>query len=67
MKDSIQNKIDRIKAISYNAPSKAVVFAATVEEHGDKKDSLSKVIRNEKEAAIFYAELKAAVTLAKSK
>jgi|GEM_PF-4474561 len=64
MKDSIQNKINSIKAIAAASQYKAV--NPTISK-SDRQDSLSKVIRNEKEAAVFYAEFEAAVLLAKAK
>lgn len=67
MKDSIQNKIDHIKAIAAASSAKAISITMVNNDRTGKTDSLSNAIRNEKEAAVFYAEMKAAVLLAKSK
>lgn len=64
MKDSIQNKINKIQEIALaSGTKKNMIDISVVELNND--DSLSKSIRNAKEAELFFSELKSAIDLAK--
>jgi hypothetical protein len=61
MKETIQNKIQQVLMLAKTPVNKSTSSARATE------DSLSKVIRNPVEAAIFIAELNAAIKAAQSK
>lgn len=64
MKDSIQNKINRIQEIALaSSTNKSIVDGNIIESNSD--NNLSKSIRNTKEAELFFSELKSAIDLAK--
>ncbi|KIQ21387.1 hypothetical protein RT99_11300 [Flavobacterium sp. MEB061] len=64
MKDSIQNKINKIQEIALaSGMKKNLMDNNIIEFHND--DNLSKSIRNAKEAELFFSELKSAIDLAK--
>lgn len=63
MKQSIQNKINRIKAASKVVAGQAVYIAKSRNERM-VRDNLSKSLRNEKDALIFQDELENAVNKA---
>ncbi|QDW19561.1 hypothetical protein [Flavobacterium sp. KBS0721] len=64
MKDSIQNKINRIQEIALaSSTKKSIVDGNIIESNSD--NNLSKSIRNTKEAELFFSELKSAIDLAK--
>lgn len=64
MKDSIQNKINRIQEIALaSSTKKSIVDVNIIESNSD--NNLSKSIRNTKEAELFFSELKSAIDLAK--
>lgn len=62
MKQTVQNRINFVKAISATKNSSVVVGRASV---GIVNDNLSKSIRNKKDAEVFQNELKNAIKLAK--
>lgn len=64
MKDSIQNKINKIQEIALSSKAKINVLDNNSIEL-NKNDNLSKSIRNVKEAELFFSELKSAIDLAK--
>ncbi|KAF2514031.1 hypothetical protein EYY60_04600 [Flavobacterium zhairuonense] len=65
MKDSIQNKINKIQEIALASASvKSIADDKDVTE-SNYSDNLTKSIRNEKEAELFFSELKLAIDLAK--
>jgi hypothetical protein len=64
MKDSIQNKINRIQEIALASGMKKNLMDSNIIEFHDD-DNLSKSIRNAKEAELFFSELKSAIDLAK--
>lgn len=64
MKDSIQNKINKIKEIALASNTKKKMMDSDVIEL-NSNDSLVKSIRNTKEAELFFSELKSAIDLAK--
>ena len=66
MKDSIQNKINRIHEIALASETKINMIDNDVNELSNS-DNLSKSIRNAKEAELFFSELKSAIDLAKKK
>jgi hypothetical protein len=64
MKDSIQNKINKIQEIALaSRAKKSMVVNNSMELKNN--DNLSKSIRNAKEAELFFSELKSAIDLAK--
>ena len=64
MKDSIQNKINKIQEIALaSGTKKNSIDNNSVESNSN--DNLSKSIRNAKEAELFFSELKSAIDLAK--
>lgn len=63
MKDSIQNKINKIKEIALASRSEKKIIDNNVITNNN--DNLSKSIRNTKEAELFFSELKLAIDLAK--
>ena len=64
MKDSIQNKINKIQEIALASKMKKEKIGTNVVELNNN-DNLSKSIRNAKEAELFFSELKSAIDLAK--
>lgn len=62
MKQTVQNRINSVKAISATNNSSVVACRMSARI---VKDNLSKSIRNEKDAEIFQNELKIAIKLAK--
>lgn len=64
MKDSIQNKINKIQEIALASNTKKKMMDSNVIEL-NSNDSLVKSIRNTKEAELFFSELKSAIDLAK--
>jgi hypothetical protein len=62
MKQTVQNRINSVKAISTTKNSSVVAGRMSARI---VKDNLSKSIRNEKDAEIFQNELKIAIKLAK--
>ncbi|MDR6760680.1 hypothetical protein J2Y38_000878 [Flavobacterium sp. 2755] len=65
MKDSIQNKINKIQEIALaSASDKNIADHRDVTE-SNYSDNLTKSIRNKKEAELFFSELKSAIDLAK--
>ena len=64
MKDSIQNKINKIQEIALASKMKKEKIGTNVVELNNN-DNLSKSIRNAKEAEFFFSELKSAIDLAK--
>ncbi len=65
MKDSIQNKINRIQEIAVASSAKKSLADGDIIELNNNNDNLSKSIRNAKEAELFFSELKSAIDLAK--
>lgn len=63
MKDSIQNKINKIQEIALASSSEKKIIDNNVIINNN--DNLSKSIRNTKEAELFFSELKLAIDLAK--
>lgn len=63
MKDSIQNKINKIQEIALASNTKKNKIDNNIELNGN--DNLSKSIRNAKEAELFFSELKSAIDLAR--
>jgi hypothetical protein len=64
MKDSIQNKINRIQEIALTSSAKKSMVDGNVIELNNN-DNLSKSIRNAKDAELFFSELRSAIDLAK--
>ncbi|OXB02752.1 hypothetical protein [Flavobacterium pectinovorum] len=64
MKDSIQNKINKIQEIALASRAKKSMMDNNIIELKNN-DNLSKSIRNAKEAELFFSELKSAIDLAK--
>ncbi|WP_343618342.1 hypothetical protein [Flavobacterium sp.] len=64
MKESIQNKINKIQEIALASASKENITGIDVIET-NSNDNLTKSIRNTKEAEIFFSELNLAIDLAK--
>ncbi|MDQ6470003.1 hypothetical protein RB619_05045 [Flavobacterium sp. LHD-80] len=65
MKDSIQNKINKIQEIALaSASEKRIVDDRHVTE-SNYSDNLTKSIRNKKEAELFFSELKSVIDQAK--
>jgi hypothetical protein len=64
MKARVQDKINSIKKL---ANSSVKANDGQRKDSYDSNDSLSQVIRNEKEASIFLAELDAAIKIAQKK
>jgi pantothenate synthetase len=62
VKEKIQNKINQIKELAIASKVKVEVKEESVHRNND---NLSKSIRNDKEAKLFYSELKSAISLAK--
>lgn len=62
MKQKIQERINQVKFLATSPAKKAT---AKVARSFHANDSLSKAIRNSKEAAIFLEELNAAIKVAK--
>ena len=62
MKQTVQNRINSVKAISATKNSSVVAGRMSARI---VKDNLSKSIRNEKDAELFQNELKIAIKLAK--
>lgn len=65
MKDSIQNKINKIQEIAIASASNKNAADNGDAVETNNNDNLTKSIRNEKEAALFFSELKSAIDLAK--
>jgi rubrerythrin len=65
MKERIQNSINKIKNMASVSNVDMAPMAPTKLQRSD--DTLSQSIRNEKEAIQFNAELKAAITLGKTR
>ncbi|GAA3723601.1 hypothetical protein GCM10022422_00620 [Flavobacterium ginsengisoli] len=63
MKDSIQNKINKIQEIA--SASKNNIADSRDATISNNSDNLTKSIRNAKEAELFFSELKSAIDLAK--
>ena len=64
MKDSIQNKINKIQEIALaSSVQKNRIDHSNIELNNN--DNLSKSIRSAKEAELFFSELKSAIDLAK--
>ncbi|MBO9583026.1 MAG: hypothetical protein J7574_02580 [Flavobacterium sp.] len=64
MKESIQNKINKIQEIALASTSNRNI-ADERNAESNSVDNLSKSIRNKKEAELFFSELKLAIDLAK--
>jgi hypothetical protein len=64
MKDSIQNKINKIQEIALASSTKKNSIDNII-IGSNSNDNLSKSIRNAKEAELFFSELKSAIDLAK--
>ena len=64
MKDNIQAKIDHYRELAKKQAKPTVSNSSATFEN---TDSLSNAIRNKKEAAIFWAELNAAINIALAK
>ncbi len=64
MKESIQNKINKIQEIALASTSNKNI-ADDRNAESNSVDNLSKSIRNKKEAELFFSELKSAIDLAK--
>ena len=64
MKDSIQNKINKIQETALASRANKSITNCNVAELNNG-DNLSKSIRNAKEAELFFSELKSAIDLAK--
>ena len=62
MKDSIQNKINKIQEIALHSEKNTADKDVT---ESNNNDNLTKSIRNKKEAELFFSELKSAIDLAK--
>ncbi|MFC4475862.1 hypothetical protein [Flavobacterium chungangensis] len=65
MKESIQNKINKIQEIALASASKKNVLENRDFTESCNTDNLTKSIRNKKEAELFFSELKSAIDLAK--
>ncbi|WP_119788780.1 hypothetical protein [Flavobacterium anhuiense] len=65
MKDSIQNKINKIQEIALASASEKNIANSRDVMESNNNDNLTKSIRNEKEAKLFFSELKSAIDLAK--
>lgn len=63
MEKSIQDKINQIK----NLANKPKIYAVNPKKEAQEEDSLTKSIRNTKEANMFLSELKFAIDLASKK
>lgn len=62
MNEKVQDKINQVQKLA-----KSSVEASSIKSNGASRsdDSLSKAIRNSQEAAVFLAELNAAITISK--
>lgn len=65
MKDSIQNKINKIQEIALASASEKNIKVSRDSKESINIDNLTKSIRNKKEAELFFSELKSAIDLAK--
>lgn len=65
MKESIQNKINKIQEIALASNSEKNIPESWDVTESNNSDNLTKSIRNEKEAELFFSELKSAIDLAK--
>ncbi|WDF63550.1 hypothetical protein [Flavobacterium sp. KACC 22763] len=65
MKDSIQNKINKIQEIALASASEKNIKESRDSKESTNIDNLTKSIRNKKEAELFFSELKSAIDLAK--
>ncbi|SEN66740.1 hypothetical protein SAMN05444671_2057 [Flavobacterium sp. CF108] len=65
MKDSIQNKINKIQEIALASASEKNIADDRDVTESNYSDNLTKSIRNKKEAELFFSELKSAIDLAK--
>ncbi|RZJ54979.1 MAG: hypothetical protein EOO44_02930 [Flavobacterium sp.] len=65
MKDSIQNKINKIQEIALASTTKKNIVDSGDAIEINNSDNLTKSIRNKKEAELFFSELKSAIELAK--
>lgn len=59
MKDSIQNKINKIQEIALASGTKKNIIDNNIGSNSN--DNLSKSIRNAKEAELFFSDLKSAI------
>lgn len=64
VKQSIQNKIEQIKKLAQTQHLAGKIASVEV---SNNEDSLLKAIRNKQEAAVFLAELDAAIKVSKIK
>lgn len=64
MKQSVQNKIDKIIA---NSSAVQSLKGLSIKENVSREDSLLKAIRSKEDASMFIAELDAAIKVAQSK
>jgi hypothetical protein len=64
MKEKVQERINQMQTMATIAPKRYVAQRSEVIR---SNDSLSKAIRNVKEAEVFLADLKAVVNMAKFK
>lgn len=64
MKEKVQERINQVRKIATNTPSKK---RENIPVSVRANDSLSKSIRNSKEAGIFLTELNAAIIVAKKR
>lgn len=65
MKDSIQNKINKIQEIALASASQKNIADDRDVAESNYSDNLTKSIRNKKEAELFFSELKSAIDVAK--
>lgn len=65
MKDSIQNKINKIQETALASASEKNITNSRDDKEPNNSDNLTKSIRNAKEAELFFSELKSAIDLAK--
>ncbi|MFD2942339.1 hypothetical protein [Flavobacterium notoginsengisoli] len=65
MKDSIQNKINKIQEIALASASEKNIAGDREFAESNYSDNLTKSIRNKKEAELFFSELKSVIELAK--
>ncbi len=65
MKDSIQNKINKIQEIALASASEKNVLENRDFTESRNTDNLTKSIRNAKEAELFFSELNSAIDLAR--
>ena len=64
MKQSIQNKIDKIKELAKTQHLEGKIYPSVP---SNVEDSLLKAIRNKEDATLFMAELDAAIKVSQSK